>query len=259
VRVQWSLFLLLYLVFLIALGISCALYSHSMESALAVLLVGIVCGCLLTCTRPPYWRTTRIIKVSGAICIYVVVLMLGAYSIRVGMRLRDCADGADRIDGASGLTAARSLEDQWPAAVDPSNVDRVDMLSKSGIDGYSTWWKVSLTEDAAEKWTAAVHQKQSDTSKRLDYKYSVVLVQRTLPAVPRDVPNGASSPQWWPSTHNSFKTTEAMLWHRGQKSGAARATYSSFDANTGILVIHEFACQHCVLWPLDNPPQSTGW
>ncbi len=82
-------------------------------------------------------------------------------------------------------------------------------------------------------------------------------VHRTVAGPPPANWQTGECPSWWTPPKIDFRATEVMLWYTNYESGVGRATYTSFDRQSGVLWIYDYACQHDKLWTHGNIPPGT--
>ncbi|MEI8213459.1 MAG: hypothetical protein WCI02_15030 [Planctomycetota bacterium] len=202
------------------------------------------------------WRNVR------ALIRYVVyagcgLIVLFAIMICVSFLMNPFAGfaGQSEFSDLSGYSAKRRLSD-WPSDVDPRDVQNVSYKSEYSRDSYSSWYRISLSATAAEKWTNQIHKHQEDWSRGClgDLHEGLEGVHRTISGPPPLHWQTGETPTWWTPPNIDFRATEVMLWYTNYDSGVGRATYTSFDNLAGVLWMYDYACQHDKLWTHGNVP-----
>ena len=165
--------------------------------------------------------------------------------------------GSSEFVNKSGFDAKRSMN-EWPSNVAPSNVRLVSRKHDYSIDSHSSWYKIELDIDSAQKWADSVH-----SIRELRSRQSIGRDDRGLEAVRRVIPGPpplhwktGDSPNWWTPPPIEFRATEAMKWYPGYDSGVGQAAYTGYDANDRTLWVYEYSCQHDRLWEPNQIPDG---
>lgn len=147
---------------------------------------------------------------------------------------------------------------EWPSDVAPSNVRSVSRKHEYSIDSHSSWYKIELDNDSAQRWADSVHAVQELHSRR-----SLGKEDRGLEAVRRNIPGPpplhwktGDSPVWWTPPSIEFRAMEAMKWYSGFDSGVGQAAYTGYDATQRTLWVYEYSCQHDRLWEPNQIPEG---
>lgn len=158
------------------------------------------------------------------------------------------------IDLPGGLAKQR-LSD-WPEGIDPGDVQAMSYKSEQSRDSYSSWYRIAIRANDAEKWISQIHSRQEQRSREyLGGQHEALEgVCRTITSPPPLHQQTGKTPIWWKPPNIDFRATEVMLWYKQYYSGVGRATYTSYDQEQGVLWIYDYACQHDVLWPHGEVP-----
>ncbi len=109
------------------------------------------------------WRTLRtliryfVYAGSGLVVLFAIMICLS-----FPMNPFAGFAGQSEFSDLAGHSAKRRLSD-WPSNVDPRDVQNVSYKSQYSRDSYSTWYRITLSDNAAERWTNQIHK----TSRRL--------------------------------------------------------------------------------------------
>ncbi len=202
------------------------------------------------------WRSVR------ALIRYVVyvgcgLIVLFAIVICVSFFVNPFAGfaGQSEFSNLSGYFAKHRLSD-WPSEVDPRDVQMVSYRSEYSRDSYSSWYRITLSATAAEKWMNQIHKHQEEWSLGCvdDHHEGLEGVRRTVAGPPPLHHQTGESPVWWTPPSTEFRATEVMLWYANSDSGVGRATYTSYDEFKGVLWMYDYACQHDTHWVRGDIP-----
>lgn len=171
------------------------------------------------------------------------------------------ASGPPDVSGFENLTGDRArdwLGSSWPVGIDPSGVTAVSHRGYGERDGFSNWYRITLSPGAAMVWTDHVHTaRERDSQQGLGRGYEGLEgVRRTIAGPPPLHEQTGDTPTWWAPPAIQFRATEAMLWYDGSGSGIGQATYSAFDESSGVLWIYDYSSQHDWLWSRGSPPNG---
>lgn len=167
-------------------------------------------------------------------------------------------DGRDGFENLAGEEAQLRLKECWPASVDGIEVRAMSYRAEFSRDSSSTWYRILLDADAAERWALHAHTETEQYSLSLVGKThgiaAVEGVHREIAGPPSLRDQTGVTPAWWSPPKMDYRATEAMLWYSDSNSGVARAAYSAFDASAGVLWIYLYTCQHDTMWARANVP-----
>ncbi len=111
------------------------------------------------------WRTLRtliryfVYAGSGLVVLFAIMICLSFL-----MNPFAGFAGQSEFSDLAGHSAKRRLSD-WPSNVDPRDVQNVSYKSQYSRDSYSTWYRITLSDNAAERWTNQIHKHQEDWSR----------------------------------------------------------------------------------------------
>lgn len=115
-----------------------------------------------------------------------------------------------------GSQAKERLVERWPAAVAADSVSSVDFEWRAEIDNHATWYRVTLSQEAAVAWIEHVHAEQVQTTKDLRERRTRIGViegiHRTVTQPPQSHAQSESVPAWWRPPLVDFRATEVMDW-----------------------------------------------
>lgn len=166
-------------------------------------------------------------------------------------------DGHSEFNKLSGNAAKKRLYD-WPADVNPRDVQAVSFKTNYSRDSYSSWYRIKLTSNAAESWGNHIHRHQEISSRQCLNSLHEGLegVHRRIDGPPPRQWQTGTTPSWWEPPSIDFRATEVVLWYTNFESGVGRATYSAFDESVGILWVYDYASQNDTLWSQGNIPHG---
>lgn len=191
-------------------------------------------------------------------CVGAVVAAIWATGWFLSMALNPFGGVISEFTAIPGTTAKTRLGN-WPGRVAPEDVFSVSHQGESSRDSYSLWYLVRLTPEAASEWMNHVHA-QAESAARgmpLERKERIEGVHRTIAGPPPLHRQTGETPNWWNPPQRDVRATEVMIWYSDFSSGVGRATYSTFDEQSGLLWIYIYASQHDLLWKDGQIPDGS--